>query len=314
MANSLNKIKSALVMVCFFLTPQTLADYGDISPSFSANSHARVMSGKPIEFETFLVRYATHYPTGSFAHTVNITSASIKRFCNEFELIGNSCLTDLQQNSIEGLIQITTHLKEGLSEESGLPLEFVDKTLLKVAIDNVNDPYTIMLKPNQVQEAAKKTSVQGEKRSTISKDDKLLTIVDFDSEKGCYALSLTSKPENVLEMDLRDNIGGDLECTLKVLSEFLPIGRHHVATLFTINGEEEIWIDGRLPLNQIATNKNLIVNKNTASSAEIFAKNLIGSGWGVSGLPMRGKRSIQAKFDTPYGSYLLTIGKFEISE
>jgi len=314
MANSFNKIKSALGIVCFFLTSQTLADYGDISPNFSANTDAQVMTGKPIEFETFIVRYATHFPTGSFEQTANIASASIMRFCNEFNLVGNSCLTDLQQSSIEGLIQLTTHLKDGLSEESGIPLESVDKALLKVAIDTVNDPYTIMLKPSQAQVKTKKSPTQGEIKNSISNDGKLLTIVDFDSDKGCQASGLISKPEDVMKMDLRDNIGGDLECTLKVLSEFLPVGKHHIATLFTINGEEEIWIEGTLPSNQSTISKNLIVNKNTASSAEIFAKNLISSGWGVSGLPMKGKRSIQAKFDSPYGSYLLTIGNFEINE
>lgn len=314
MANSFNKIKSALGIVCFFLTSQTLADYGDISPNFYMNTDTQIMNGKPIEFEKFIVRYATHFPTGSFEKTSNVATASVMRFCNEFKLVGNSCLTDLQQSSIEGLIQLTIYLKDGLVEESGLPPESVDKALLKVAIDNVNDPYTIMLKPNQSKENSKKSPTQGERRSSISKDGKSLTIVDFDSDKGCQVSDSISKPENVIKMDLRDNIGGDLECTLKVLSEFLPIGKHHIATLFTINGEEEIWIEGTLAPNQSTMSKNLIVNKNTASSAEIFAKNLISSGWGVSGLPMKGKRSIQAKFDSPYGSYLLTIGKFEINE
>lgn len=313
MANRLKQIKSALGMVCFFLTSQTLASYDDISPTFLTRTESQKISGKPIEFETFIVRYATHFPTGSFESTVNVASVSIMRFCNEFNLIGSVCLVELDQNNIEELIQLTSYRKDALANESGMPIDYVDKTLLKVAIDSVNDPYTIMLKSDISSKNPKQAPFVDGSTNSVSQDGHLAKISDFDSDKGCQASHLINKPEKIISLDLRDNIGGDLDCTIKALSGFLPIGKHRIATLFTIDGEEEIWVEGTLTSDNQSEKKSLLVNQETASSAEIFAQNLLNNGWGVRGLPMKGKRSIQAKFDSPYGSYLLTIGRFEIN-
>ncbi|KDM90821.1 S41 family peptidase [Photobacterium galatheae] len=304
------KIQGALCSVCFFLPVQSYAINDSLSPSVAGNSEFNIVTNAPVEFETYIVRYATHFPTSNFEKTLDIAKGSVRRFCQEFNLKGNSCLTEIGALSIEGLIQLTAHLKKGLSDESSLSINDVDLLLLKVAIKRTDDPYTIMLRKDA--DVTGTPSNEQSEKSELSEDGLRLKITNFDSDNGCVAESLLSHPEKIRSLDLRDNHGGDLECTIKILSGFLPKGRHHIATLFTMDGEEALWVEGSLDDNELKK-RSLFVNKHTASSAEIFAHNLIENGWDVDGLPMKGKRSIQAKFDTPYGSYMLTIGKFEIN-
>ena len=256
-----------------------------------------------VEFEKFLIRYTTHYPTATIETTTKLAEKTLLEVCSKLSNTNHECVTKVDANNIETLLTEVAINKLSLSKATNTPLSEIDRSLTISGVTNIGDKYSRFVYIDN-----EPTDGQLDTTSVLSRDGTKLKINTFDSTMGCIEPNHLKNAEAIQQLDLRDNNGGDIKCTLETLSKFLPVGKHHVATVFTINGEEELWIEGQLTDN--VSGKEVRVNKSTASSAEIFTIALEQSGWKVKGLPMMNKRSIQARFDTKFGNYHLTIGRF----
>ena len=273
----------------------------------STNSNATTTTSL-IEFETFLARYATHFPSATFNKTKKLTELSIDNLCNQNGIVSVNCTQSMKSISLEKLLNEVSHRKKALANELKISSNSLDSQLTQIAIPLTDDRYTVLLR----------TAIPSENSRlppSLSDNDRELIIYNFNNITTCGSSQLNKLKiidmEGLNKLDLRDNGGGSLECTLTMLAKLLPKGRHKVATINTSIGEEELWVNGELE-TITKTRKTVFVNKNTASSSEIFAKKLEDNGWILVGGKMMGKRSIQASFKSSFGGYNLTIGYFDI--
>ncbi|MCY9865127.1 S41 family peptidase [Vibrio coralliirubri] len=302
MKRFISHTKVTLPIACLFLALTGSAQSSNLIDSTLHNQdYAEAM--KNTEFEKFLIRYATHYPSATIVSATQIAEKSLSETCLDLSFEKAECYIKLNANNIENLLTEVAISKLKLSKDTENRLDVVDQELTMSGVANIGDKYTRF-----IQFSKDELLSHSQPTSTLSNDGTKLKINTFDSALGCIDTKHITSAETVEQLDLRDNNGGDIKCTLETLSKFLPAGNHHVATVYTIRGEEDLWVTGQLPPNN--NSKELKVNKNTASSAEIFAIALERSGWKVDGLPMMNKRSIQARFETNFGYYHLTIGKF----
>lgn len=294
--------KVTLTVACLFFTLNCNAqDSNLIESTLHSTSYEEAMQN--VEFEKFLIRYTTHYPTATIETTTKLAEKTLLEVCSKLSNTNHECVTKVDANNIETLLTEVAINKLSLSKATNTPLSEIDRSLTISGVTNIGDKYSRFVYIDN-----EPTDGQLDTTSVLSRDGTKLKINTFDSTMGCIEPNHLKNAEAIQQLDLRDNNGGDIKCTLETLSKFLPVGKHHVATVFTINGEEELWIEGQLTDN--VSGKEVRVNKSTASSAEIFTIALEQSGWKVKGLPMMNKRSIQARFDTKFGNYHLTIGRF----
>lgn len=294
--------KATLPLACLFFALNCNAqDANLLESTLHSTSYKEAMQN--VEFEKFLIRYTTHYPTATIEATTKLAEKTLSEVCAKLSDTTSECDTMIVVNNIETLLTEVAIQKLNLSKATNASLSEIDRNLTIDGVANIGDKYSrfVYIDNNP-------TDGQIDTTSVLSSDGSKLKINTFDSKMGCIESNHLKNAEAIQQLDLRDNNGGDIKCTLETLSKFLPIGKHHVATVFSINGEEELWIDGQL--TDDIRGKEIRVNKSTASSAEIFTIALEKSGWKVDGLPMMNKRSIQARFDTKFGNYHLTIGRF----
>ena len=283
------KTASSMLLVACFLSSNvySVEEYTDNHLDASSN----------VEFETMLARYATHSPFSNYALTSTAAMNTLEAYCTQKKLPHENCKIVQVQDNLESLLSGIYYSKLQLSRVEGSSIAKIDEALLRMGIRNLNDDYA------HVEE----TEIRVVERYEALKSDSV-RIENFDSSKGCKAEKQLSVEYKII--DLRGNLGGDITCTMKALEKVLPKGNHHIATLYTRSGVEQINVLGTRA-NDLSS-KAIHVDEITASSAEIFANALISNGWEVVGLPMKGKRTIQAKYDSIYGAYFLTIGEFTV--
>lgn len=108
-----------------------------------------------------------------------------------------------------------------------------------------------------------------------------INLSSFGSDTAAEFQAIMSKPENakaeVLILDLRDNAGGYVNSVVEIGNMILPKGK--IVTFKDKKGEEENYYSKleKLPYRKVVA----LVNKNTASAAEILAGALKDSGIGV---------------------------------
>lgn len=114
-----------------------------------------------------------------------------------------------------------------------------------------------------------------------------------------------------LIIDLRDNPGGSLEETIQVMEFFIPEGR----LLATVNskGKTKYFSNNN---EEFGYPLVILINNNTASSAEIFASTLrYHNKATLVGTNSYGKGTIQKAFPLNYNhTLILTIGEFDLAD
>ena len=114
-----------------------------------------------------------------------------------------------------------------------------------------------------------------------------------------------------LIIDLRDNPGGSLEETIQIMELFIPKGR----LLVTVNnkGQTKYFSNNNEAFEYPLV---ILINNNTASSAEIFASTLrYHKKATLVGTESYGKGTIQKVFPLDYNHTLvLTIGEFDLAD
>lgn len=294
-------ILQGALMACLLYSGGAVSGQETITEQVIGTQHQTVNEAAPIEFETFITRYSTHHPQANFEKTATLAQNSLISLCDKHNLPSDECALSKQELGIEALLSDVYSVKNLVSKKSQIDLSQVDEWLLQKGISNTGDPYTQMATTHSTSTPSGTTQV----------DKDTLKIQHFDTAKGCVSKDLLDRIDEFEVIDLKDNRGGDLSCTINALESLLPVGKHHVATIYTTTGERGIWAEGKAD-ESIKEGKSVLVNENTASSAEIFAHSLSENGWDVKGFPMMGKRSIQARFSSSYGDYFMTIGNFEI--
>ncbi|MGR3302639.1 MAG: S41 family peptidase [Candidatus Scalindua sp.] len=114
-----------------------------------------------------------------------------------------------------------------------------------------------------------------------------------------------------LIIDLRDNPGGSLEETLQIMELFIPEGR----LLVTVSSKGQTKYFSRNS-EEFTCPLVILINNNTASSAEIFASTLrYHKKATLVGTESYGKGTIQKVFPLNYNHTLvLTIGEFDLAD
>jgi hypothetical protein len=118
------------------------------------------------------------------------------------------------------------------------------------------------------------------------------------------------QPGGGLILDLRGNLGGQIDAALEMANRFLPAGKS-VAALHSVGGEALYQTSSPEPYRFPVV---LLVDRQTASSAELFSGILQQQRRAfVIGTPTAGKESIQSAIPLdPEHLLLLTTGHFEL--
>ncbi|MGE0431414.1 MAG: PAAR-like domain-containing protein [Planctomycetota bacterium] len=114
-----------------------------------------------------------------------------------------------------------------------------------------------------------------------------------------------------VELDLRDTPGGDMIAALQAAATFAVPGRR-LATLHSAAGAVAVSVSQRAPAAVFAGPLRVIVNRMTASSAELFAialRRAARAGAAVVGGPTMGKRSVWTRDGA--GSVPRVVGRFD---
>ncbi len=133
------------------------------------------------------------------------------------------------------------------------------------------------------------------------------TPAEFDQ---AWSRLRAAKPAALI-LDLRDNLGGDLQAGVKIADRFLPAGRMITYTTGRgpgANMEFRAGAENKLPALPVI----VLINGGSASDAEIVAGAL--QDWDralIAGRPSFGKALVQSEFTFPDGSaMLLTTARF----
>lgn len=111
---------------------------------------------------------------------------------------------------------------------------------------------------------------------------------------------LPQQPAGLI-LDLRDNVGGYVSATLHVASYFLPSGK----TVVEIRSRDETQVKATISKDQVKLPMIVVVNRRTASSAEILAGCLQDYGRAeLAGEDTFGKGSVQSIYEFASGGAL----------
>jgi hypothetical protein len=132
------------------------------------------------------------------------------------------------------------------------------------------------------------------------------TIVDGNCE-------LEKIPENIneIEVDLRGNGGGQMECAERILSKLLS-PKVHQYVIVTNKSAETRTVHGQRYINP--KTMTVLVDGDTASSAELMMWILKEDGYIINGGRTFGKNMIQSFYPSQNYNYTITVGEFKTKD
>ena len=247
-----------------------------------------------------------HYPVISFNKMKNHVIEAMLTTENQLNIsTGESEQFYQKENvnrseSIEELILATHDFEMNLVEiNKKTDIEKVDESLIENLLVFKDDPYTRILptKKNTNQHETLKPSL-----STNSSGNIAISSFNFH-----HCKLQDGTVSNGVVIDIRNNSGGDIQCTLDALASIFPTGKHLVGKIITNDFEKNLYVYGTQKTLQKGT---LVVNENTASSAEFFKDVLRIRGWKIKGNKTYGKIATQYEFPSKFGNYLVTFGYY----
>ncbi|PSU89776.1 S41 family peptidase [Photobacterium kishitanii] len=244
-----------------------------------------------------------HYPVIPFfslkMHTIEATSKALNVSFPNNKIDANLFLSNAKSidELIAGLDKIS-HVASSLK----LPVREYSLVLIRELLSFKSDIYTRFKSNSDIDVS---TSSSRKKVLDIDKDthSNYIKIESFN-RKQC---SIDTRDNNNIIIDLRDNGGGNMACTLEAIGSLLKKGKHHVGNLETNDFTKPLWTNGTIKED---ANGTILVNKNTASSAEFFMYVMKNRGWRIVGGNTYGKVVTQYRFRSALGEYFITFGRY----
>lgn len=190
-------------------------------------------------------------------------------------------------------VEFVEHAVEMFQNAHMSERKFVEKVF-----NSSNDRFTRIYTPTELSTPIEHATKIQNKSQRIG----IGSIVDGNCELPAIAESTTS-----LLIDLRGNGGGKIECAERLMTTLLSQGDHSY-TITTNTGSEKRKISGELEkgLNE----KTVLVDKHTASSAELMMWLLEEDGYKIIGEETYGKNLIQSYYQAHDYMYAITVGMF----
>lgn len=249
-----------------------------------------------------------HYPVINFTeikqHVLNAFLKTEKQFgITKKPYLKHQQTMITTTESIEELLASEYWLEQKLSESTNINKNQIDKTLVSNILSIKGDPYTRfeeIVDGGDPQVATKPAAIV----TTFKNGD--MKISSFDAPHCTLQPSMIN---NGMTIDLTNNGGGNIQCSLDALSAFLPLGKHLVGKLITNDFTKDLYVTGTQSMPIKGTLK---VNNHTASSAEFFMGVLKKFGWKVDGGKTFGKIVTQYQFPSTDGNIYITFGHYKV--